>query len=125
MPDAFEALRLPLTPVQPDPAFAARLKARVARELGLSQIQQVPGGTTMTSAPSLVPYLAVADGRRALEWYVDVLGARRRGEPIIMPDGRLGHAELDLGESVLVSRRRVPRAQLSSRRVRTLARASA
>jgi uncharacterized glyoxalase superfamily protein PhnB len=101
MPDAFEALRMPLTPVQPDPAFAARLKARVARELGLSQSQHVPGGTTMTSAPSLVPYLAVADGRRALEWYVDVLGARRRGEPIIMPDGRLGHAELDMGESVL------------------------
>ena len=97
MPDAFETLRLPLTPVQPDPAFAARLKARIARELGAS----ISGGISMTSAPSLVPYLAVADGRRALEWYVDVLGARRRGEPIIMPDGRLGHAELELGESVL------------------------
>jgi uncharacterized glyoxalase superfamily protein PhnB len=51
--------------------------------------------------PTLVPYLAVADGRRALQWYVDVLGARRRSEPIVMPDGRLGHAELELGTSVL------------------------
>jgi hypothetical protein len=36
MPDAFEALRTPLTAVNPDPAFAARLKARLARELGLA-----------------------------------------------------------------------------------------
>ena len=79
----------------------------------------------MTSAPSLVPYLAVADGRRALEWYVDVLGARRRGEPIIMPDGRLGHAELELGESVLYRRGRVSRVECRRSRVRTLARASA
>jgi Uncharacterized protein conserved in bacteria len=41
-----------------------------------------------------IPYLAVRDAWRALDWYVDVLGGRRRGEPIRMPDGRLGHAEI-------------------------------
>jgi uncharacterized glyoxalase superfamily protein PhnB len=38
----------------------------------------------------------VADAPRALAWYVDALGARPRGEPIAMPDGRVGHAELEI-----------------------------
>ncbi|HEY9476558.1 MAG TPA: VOC family protein [Mycobacteriales bacterium] len=41
-----------------------------------------------------IPYLAVRDAWRALDWYVDVLGGQRRGQPIEMPDGRLGHAEI-------------------------------
>lgn len=43
-----------------------------------------------------IPYLAVpaGSGRRALDWYVGVLGARLAGEPVVMPDGALGHAEL-------------------------------
>jgi uncharacterized glyoxalase superfamily protein PhnB len=43
-----------------------------------------------------VPYLAVRGAAAALEWYVRVLGARVTGEPIVMPDGRIGHAELGL-----------------------------
>lgn len=54
-----------------------------------------------TTAPSvrtaaLAPYLAVSDARAAIDWYVDVLGAARVGEPYVMPDGRIGHAELDV-----------------------------
>jgi predicted enzyme related to lactoylglutathione lyase len=48
-----------------------------------------------------IPYLAVGDGRRAIEWYVDVLGARLRAEPIVMDDGRVGHAELELAGGVM------------------------
>jgi uncharacterized glyoxalase superfamily protein PhnB len=36
----------------------------------------------------------VADARRAIEWYVDVLGAEVVLEPIVMGDGRVGHVEL-------------------------------
>jgi predicted enzyme related to lactoylglutathione lyase len=43
-----------------------------------------------------IPYLAVNDSRRAIDWYVDVLGAVILGDPIVMPDGRIGHAELSL-----------------------------
>jgi PhnB protein len=46
----------------------------------------------MTS--ELVPYLCVADARAAIEWYVDVLGADVVYDPIVMPDGRVGHVEL-------------------------------
>lgn len=45
---------------------------------------------------TLSPYLAVLDARRAIAWYVDVLGATGGEAPIVMPDGRIGHAELEL-----------------------------
>ena len=109
MPDPFEALHLPVVPTDPDPAFAARLRARLERALALTEGARVPSLTLApetTSGPSrhavLTPYLAVDDARRALDWYVEGLGARPRGEPIVMPDGRIGHAELDLGGAVLM-----------------------
>jgi uncharacterized glyoxalase superfamily protein PhnB len=42
----------------------------------------------------LTPYLAVTDAREAIHWYVEHLGARVTYEPIVMPDGRIGHVEL-------------------------------
>jgi uncharacterized glyoxalase superfamily protein PhnB len=46
----------------------------------------------MTS--ELTPYLAVTDAREAILWYVEHLGAQVTYEPIVMPDGRVGHVEL-------------------------------
>jgi uncharacterized glyoxalase superfamily protein PhnB len=42
----------------------------------------------------LTPYVCVADCRAAIEWYAGVLGAEVTLEPIVMPDGRIGHVEL-------------------------------
>ena len=42
----------------------------------------------------LTPYLAVRDARAAITWYVEHLGAEVTVEPIVMPDGRVGHVEL-------------------------------
>ena len=42
----------------------------------------------------LTPYICVSDGRAAMAWYRDVLGADVVYEPIVMPDGRIGHVEL-------------------------------
>lgn len=44
----------------------------------------------------LTPYLAVADARAAIRWYVDHLGAEVTYDPIVMPDGRVGHTELSV-----------------------------
>jgi uncharacterized glyoxalase superfamily protein PhnB len=110
MTDPFEALREPVVPVEPDPRFAARLRAELERAL------LAPEGATMTTTTTtmtdetaaslplhnLTPYIAVDDARRALDWYVRALGARRRGEPIVMDDDRVGHAELAFGDSVLM-----------------------
>ena len=59
-----------------------------------STVEPVTGGAT-------IPYLAVRDGRAAIAWYVDVLGAELQGDPIVMPDGRIGHAELRLSGGLL------------------------
>ena len=42
----------------------------------------------------LTPYLAVRDAREAILWYVERLGAQVTYEPVVMPDGRIGHTEL-------------------------------
>jgi len=111
MPDPFDALRAPVTPVEPDPAFAARLRARLERALALPEgvavtdIAVQPVAAPPSAVPgelgAAVPYLAVRGARAALDWYAQVLGARLRGEPIIMPDGRVGHAELELAGGVI------------------------
>ena len=105
----FEALREPVTPVDPDPDFARRLRLRLTREVFAS-----PGGTMSQQSatvrverepawpPTLTPYIVVSDARRALDWYVEVFGAQRRGEPHVNPDGTIGHAEVGLGDAVLM-----------------------
>ena len=120
MTDPFEALRLPPATVDPDPTFAARLRSRVERALALPEgvtvsdltLEDLSAPTAPTApaaaaggpgvvAPSIVPYLIVDGARRALDWYVSALGATRRGDVIAMPDGRIGHAELELRGSVI------------------------
>lgn len=102
-------------PVQPDPAFAVRLRARLESALTLPTNAEgvVMSGTdtaiaelnsttaTTTPRPAAIPYLAVPDARAAIDWYVDALGATVIGDPIVMDDGRIGHAELSLGGGVL------------------------
>jgi uncharacterized glyoxalase superfamily protein PhnB len=98
--DPFEALRAQDAPLDPDPAFAARLRARVERALALPR-GVAPMTTTAVRTRTLTPYLAVDDARAAIDWYVAVFDARAVGDPIVMPDGRIGHAELDLGGAQL------------------------
>ena len=49
----------------------------------------------------LTPYLTVRDARAAAAWYADALGAHVVGEPYVMDDDRIGHAELDVGGAAL------------------------
>ncbi|MBA3742737.1 VOC family protein [Sporichthya sp.] len=106
MADPLEILRTTDAPVDPDPAFAARLRARLARALAAPEgvtvsaptvdLTSAVSVTTPAAAPNtaLTPYLAVSDARAAIDWYTDVFGGALVGEPYEMPDGRIGHAEL-------------------------------
>lgn len=47
------------------------------------------------------PYLRVIDAARAIAFYCDAFGATERFR-LTEPSGRIGHAELDLGPSVLM-----------------------
>ena len=105
----FAALREPVTPVHPDPGFAGRLRMRLSREVFASQGGTMPQPTVAAQVerepawpPALTPYIVVSDARRAMDWYVEVLGAQRRGEPYVNADGTIGHAEVGIGDAVLM-----------------------
>ncbi|MCR5977590.1 glyoxalase [Gordonia jinghuaiqii] len=98
-------------PVAPDAGFAATLRDRLERGASLpegvimataTQLDE-PAVATSAESPSVVerpgalPYLVVAQPQAAIDWYIDNLGARLRGEPIVMEDGVIGHAELEIG----------------------------
>jgi uncharacterized glyoxalase superfamily protein PhnB len=109
MTDPFEALREPATPADPDPDFAGLLRRRLAREVfappGGTMPQQtatIQLGREPARPPALTPYIVVADARRAMDWYAEVFGAQRLGEPYVNPDGTIGHAEVGIGDAVLM-----------------------
>src|SRR6266545_28264 len=51
--------------------------------------------------PRVSPYLAVAGAAEAIEFYKDVFGATERMR-MPGPDGRIGHAEVQIGDSVVM-----------------------
>jgi PhnB protein len=51
--------------------------------------------------PRLTPYLAVDDAAAAIDFYTAVLGAVERMR-LAGPDGKVGHAELDIGDSMIM-----------------------
>ncbi|GAB3005461.1 VOC family protein [Mycobacterium bourgelatii] len=119
MSDPLRVLHNEDLPVQPDPAFAARLRQRLEAALSLPEGVEMSGTATAVSeltepktetsettaaAPprsAALPYLSVADARAALAWYTDALGATVIGEPIVMDDGRIGHAEIEIAGGTL------------------------
>lgn len=98
-------------PVQPDRGFAARLRRRLESALSLPEGVVMSGTATTISElaaepaaaprPAAVPYLSVRDARAAIDWYAAAFGAVVVGAPIVMDDGRIGHAELEIGDGVL------------------------
>jgi len=51
--------------------------------------------------PRVSPYLRVDGGAAAIDFYTSVFGFTERGR-MPGPDGRLGHAELELGDSLVM-----------------------
>src|SRR5687767_11898098 len=49
----------------------------------------------------ITPYLAVDDAAEAIEYYKKVFGAKERSR-MDAPDGRIGHAELEIGDSLVM-----------------------
>ena len=59
---------------------------------------------------TLCPYIIVADGDAAVAFYKRVFGATLRLR-LPRPDGRIGHAELQIGDSVLMLADEAPQHQ--------------
>ncbi len=109
MTDPFEALREPVRPADPDPGFAGRLRRRLTREVFATSGGTMSQPTAAARAgrepvrpAALTPYIVVSDARRAVDWYAEVFGALPRGELHVNPDGTIGHAEVVIGDAVLM-----------------------
>jgi len=61
---------------------------------------------------TVTPYLAVEDAAAAIDYYKKVFGAKERVR-MDAPDGKIGHAELEIGDSLVMLADAVP--QFSTR----------
>ncbi|WP_034270176.1 VOC family protein [Haloechinothrix halophila] len=52
--------------------------------------------------PRMMPHVTVQGAAKAIEFYTEVFGATQRGDVFTMPDGSVAHAELQIGDSVLM-----------------------
>lgn len=125
MPDPLNALRRPSGPVAPRPVFTTALRRRLESALAdvvatppdpadparstvdLGRRKDIPMSPTHTPTSTatrdplvgvtgIQPYLSVRDGLAAIEFYQEAFGAVVDNE-VMMPDGRVGHAELAVG----------------------------
>lgn len=58
-----------------------------------TNVQPIPEGFS-----AVTPYLSVRNAEKAIEFYKNAFGAKELGR-IIMPDGTVGHAELEIGNA--------------------------
>lgn len=109
MSDPFDQLREPIVPLAPRPEFARDLRRRIVAALATGtqpEEEAMPALAIREYTParlhSLTPYLATNDPARAIEWYAEVFDASLMDDPIVMPDGRIGHAEMRVGDTVFM-----------------------
>ena len=62
----------------------------------MADVKPIPDGY-----PQVTPYLCVDGAKAAIEFYTSVLGATERMH-MPGPDGKIGHAELELGDSLIM-----------------------
>ena len=98
MPDPLDALRLPLTPLAPRRQFAEELRRRIESELRGPEPEGETAVPTTTAHATITAYLIVDGAADALTWYAENLGARETYR-LEMPDGRIGHATMQIAES--------------------------
>jgi PhnB protein len=68
----------------------------------MPDVKPIPDGY-----PRVSPHLSVAGAAEAIDFYTSVLGASERMR-MPMPDGKIAHAEIDLGGSVVMIGDEVP-----------------
>jgi PhnB protein len=98
MPEPFDApfaaLRTPIVPVDPRPAFASVLRRRLEEEL--MSPDPSPTATGAGTAVALQVYLTVDGAADAIDFYRRAFGAVERMR-MVDDSGRVGHADLSFG----------------------------
>ena len=85
---------MPKKPAPKKPA--ARKVAKRSAAPKRKAVQPIPA-----DYPRVTPYLSVRDAARAIDFYARVFGARERMR-MDAPGGKIGHAELKIGDSVVM-----------------------
>ena len=62
----------------------------------MADVKPIPDGY-----PQVIPYLSVDGASSAIDFYTKVFGAKERMR-MAAPDGKIGHAELQIGDSVVM-----------------------
>ena len=62
----------------------------------MAKVKPIPDGY-----PRVMPYLHINGAAEAIEFYGDIFGAKERMR-MAGPDGKVGHCELELGDSVIM-----------------------
>jgi PhnB protein len=62
---------------------------------------------------TITPYLAVDDAAKAIDWYKKAFGAKERMR-MEAPGGKIGHAELEIGDSLVMLSDPFPQASSKS-----------
>jgi len=124
--DPLEVLSQPAAPLAPRSEYATELRRRLEVALDRVPAAQVPQTTpdTIPSSPgapmsdattaavshvplgyvAVTPYLCVSGAREAMAFYRDVFGAVESTPAIVDEDGRVGHAEITIGDApVMIS----------------------
>jgi PhnB protein len=55
-----------------------------------------------TTGPTIIPYMLVRGAAAAIEYYRKVFGAEESGARFTDPSGRIGHAEITIGDSKIM-----------------------
>ncbi|HUW02296.1 MAG TPA: VOC family protein [Acidimicrobiales bacterium] len=105
MPDPLTRLRSSGESQDPRPAFARKLRRQIIGALDLDPSQlsvQLPGRIPMTTVSTstvttITPYLTFHDAAAAIDFYVEAFGAVEDFR--VVGDGRIGHAEILIGDA--------------------------
>jgi uncharacterized glyoxalase superfamily protein PhnB len=65
-------------------------------EAAMPAVKPIPDGY-----PNLTPYMIVRNGAAAIDFYQNVFGAKLRMK-LDAPGGRIGHAELEIGNGLVM-----------------------
>src|SRR5215831_20864508 len=77
-------------------AFQSRDPSRLTRRQTPMAVKPIPDGYS-----SVTPYLALKQAADAIEFYRRAFGAKERMR-LVAPNGKVGHAELTIGDSVIM-----------------------
>lgn len=108
--DPLESLRQPVVPIAPRTAFAMVLRQRLEEALDVSTSTTATPATPATPATTghgatidnvFIPYLCVDGGARAIAFYREAFGAVETMR-IAEPDGKIGHADLRIGNAAFM-----------------------